>query len=182
MKDNRTLHILLADDDEDDRMIFSEIVAQLDTPIQLRTVSDGQQLIHLLSDKTAALPDVIFLDLNMPNKNGKECLREIKTNPALKHLPVIIYSTSGAEKDIRDTYRQGASLYIQKPSDIKGLRKTLSEVLSMDWRNRHPSVSEENFLLRISGLLRAFCTMPLAHLWLSRAVFSPPRSGAYPRG
>jgi len=148
MKEKRTLSILLADDDEDDRMIFTEIVAQLENDIHLRTVSDGQQLIHLLTANGVLLPDLVFLDLNMPNKNGKECLREIKAHPALHQLPVIIYSTSGAEKDIRDAYRHGASLYIQKPSNMKGLRKTLSDVLSIDWSNGHPGFSEDNFLLK----------------------------------
>jgi len=152
MKEKRTLSILLADDDEDDRMIFTEIVAQIENDIHLRTVADGQQLIHLLTGSGVFLPDLIFLDLNMPNKNGKECLREIKAHPALQHLPVIIYSTSGAEKDIRDAYRSGASLYIQKPSNMKGLRKTLSDVLSIDWSNGHPGFSEDNFLLKAARL------------------------------
>jgi len=150
--EKRTLNILLADDDEDDRMIFTEIVAQMEDNIHLRTVSDGQQLIQLLSDKGASLPDVIFLDLNMPSKNGKQCLKEIKTSPSLRHLPVIIYSTSAAEKDINDTYKQGASLYIQKPSNIKGLKKTLTNVLSIDWSNNHPSVNEDNYLVKLSWL------------------------------
>jgi len=151
MKEKRTLNILLADDDEDDRMIFTEIVGQMDEVANLRTVSDGQQLIQLLSGG-ASLPDVIFLDLNMPNKNGKECLKEIKTNPTLLHLPVIIYSTSAAEKDIRDTYNQGASLYIQKPSNIKGLKKTLAKVLSIDWPGGQPSIDKDSFLVKLSWL------------------------------
>lgn len=152
MIEKRTLNILLADDDEDDRMIFTEIVAQMEEDIHLRTVSDGQQLLQLLSERAVPLPDVIFLDLNMPSKNGKQCLKEIKTSPSLRHLPVIIYSTSAAEKDISDTYKQGASLYIQKPSNIKGLKKTLTDVLSIDWSNGHLSVDEDNFLVKLSRL------------------------------
>jgi len=171
MKEKRTLSLLLADDDEDDRMIFTEIVTQLENEVHLRTVSDGQQLIQLLTGNGTALPDLIFLDLNMPNKNGKECLKEIKAHPALNHLPVIIYSTSGADKDIREAYKHGASLYIQKPSNMKGLRKTLSEVLSIDWSNGHPRFNEDNFLLKAArvkhilslgaaGLARYFSGQP----------------------
>lgn len=182
MKDKRTLNILLADDDEDDRMIFTEIVAQLDEPIHLRTVADGQQLLRLLSDKTFLLPDVIFLDLNMPNKNGKECLREIKTNPSLHHLPVIIYSTSAAEKDIRDTFRQGASLYIQKPSNIRGLKKTLSQVLSIDWHDGPSPVDEDNFLVKLSWLDQLFATgAGSLHYLTGRPGPSPAFSIVWPK-
>jgi len=158
MTEKKTLHILLADDDEDDRMIFSDIVQQIEDTIQLHTVSDGQQLIRWLTANESPLPDVIFLDLNMPNKNGKACLKEIKANPAISHLPVIIYSTSGSEKDIREAYHQGASLYIQKPSNISGLRKTLTQVLSMDWQNGRPGFAEDNFWVKTAMALRQLFT------------------------
>ncbi|HEY4148974.1 MAG TPA: response regulator [Chitinophagaceae bacterium] len=148
MKEKRTLSILLADDDEDDRMLFADIVEQIEQSIALNTVDDGEQLIQALTDDGVTLPDVIFLDLNMPNKNGKECLKEIKAHDRLKHLPVIIYSTSAAEKDVREAYNDGATLYIQKPSNIKGLKKTLTEVLSINWKNGQQQFSKESFLLK----------------------------------
>jgi CheY-like chemotaxis protein len=182
MKEKRTLNILLADDDEDDRMIFTEIVTQMDEVVNLRTVSDGQQLLQLLSDG-ALLPDVIFLDLNMPNKNGKECLKEIKTNPALGHLPVIIYSTSAAEKDIRDTYNEGASLYIQKPSNIRGLKKTLTKVLSIDWLQGHSPVDKEDFLVKLSWLdhILPAGTNRVQHYFTDRPIPLPAFSIVWPK-
>jgi len=154
MKETKKLSILLADDDEDDRMLFTEIVEQMESSITLNTVDDGEQLIRALTGNGHSLPDVIFLDLNMPNKNGKECLREIKAHQRLKHLPVIIYSTSAAEKDVRDAYSHGATLYIQKPSNLKGLKKTLTEVLSMNWHSGQPQFGRDNFLLKT---VEAFC-------------------------
>ena len=158
MPEKKTLRILLADDDEDDRMIFSDIVQQIENTIQLHTVTDGQQLIRWLTANESPLPDVIFLDLNMPNKNGKACLKEIKANPAISHLPVIIYSTSGSEKDIREAYHQGASLYIQKPSNISGLKKTLTQVLSMEWQNGREGFGEDNFWVKTAMALRQLFT------------------------
>ena len=160
MTEKKTLHVLLADDDEDDRMIFSDIVQQIENTIQLHTVTDGQQLIQWLTANESPLPDVIFLDLNMPNKNGKACLKEIKANPAISHLPVIIYSTSGSEKDIREAYHQGASLYIQKPSNISGLRKTLTQVLSIDWQNGRTGLDEDNFWVKTAMALRQLFITP----------------------
>ena len=158
MNETKKLNILLADDDEDDRMIFGDIVQQMELNITFNTVSDGEQLIQKLTDCRFPLPDLIFLDLNMPNKNGKECLKEIKTHPCLKHLHVIIYSTSAAEKDVRDAYEHGASLYIQKPSNIKGLRKTLAKTLSMNWQNGHKKADKDSFLLKAKTALNHFHT------------------------
>jgi len=151
MKEKRPLQVWLADDDEDDRMIFADVVQQLENRIVLRTVDDGQQLINLLTGNDPALPDIIFLDLNMPSKSGQDCLKEIKSNPAIRHLPVIIYSTSSAINDIREAYHLGASLYIQKPSNIKVLRKTLANVLSMDWQNGRPGISSDEFLVQAAS-------------------------------
>ncbi|MBS1565780.1 MAG: response regulator, partial [Bacteroidetes bacterium] len=113
---------------------------------------DGRVLLEQLSEHQAMLPDVIFLDLNMPNISGKECLRELKSDPVLRRLPVVIYSTSGAEKDTNDTYRLGACRYIQKPSNIRGLKKTLEQVLSIDWTQGQPIVDKDNYLIRFSWL------------------------------
>ena len=177
MKEKKALTILLADDDEDDQMIFMDIVQQMDNDIILHTVNDGVELLELLTGKTQALPDLLFLDLNMPNKNGKECLREIKSHQDLRHLPVIIYSTSNAEKDIRDTYRYGASLYIQKPTDISGMKKTLTSVLSMDWQNGHLKINDDNFVVKTLAAFRhCFLNSPIHQRlsWLTSSSVSAP--------
>ncbi|MBC8110037.1 MAG: response regulator [Verrucomicrobia bacterium] len=88
------LNLLLADDDKDDRFFFEEALEELQVSIHLTTVNDGEQLTQLLIQQMTKLPnqlpDVLFLDLNMPRKNGFECLAEIKRTKKLQHLPVII--------------------------------------------------------------------------------------------
>ena len=122
--------ILLADDDPDDRELFTEAAGMHDAHVI--GVQNGMQLmINLL--QTDALPDVILLDLNMPEKDGKECLREIREHDKLKAIPVVIYSTSSAKKDIDDTQRLGANLYITKPNSFAELKKTIQRLLSIDW-------------------------------------------------
>ena len=102
------IRLLLADDDEDDRMFFKDALEELPVKSLLNTVNDGEQLIKLLTSETAVLPDLLFLDLNMPRKTGLECLDEIKRNEKLRSLPVIIYSTSLNKEVVDMLYEKGA--------------------------------------------------------------------------
>lgn len=126
-----TLEILLADDDLDDCLFFCEAVKELDINSNLRTVHDGEQLMELLSNKLVTLPNVLFLDLNMPRKNGFECLEEIKNNQNLLSLPVIVYSTSFEQDVVNQLYRSGAQFYIRKPSVFLQFKKIIGLALSI---------------------------------------------------
>jgi CheY-like chemotaxis protein len=125
----KALHILLADDDKDDRLFFREALKKVTIPTRLTTIDDGQKLIDLLSKNKIQLPDVLFLDLNMPRKNGNECLTEIKRDKKLSQIPVIIYSTS-LHDDVADVlYKNGAHYYVKK-CNITELPKAISRVLT----------------------------------------------------
>ncbi len=91
-------HIILADDDDDDSMLFKEALSKVASSITVSLAEDGQKLINYLN--TLSIPDMIFLDLNMPRKNGLECLKEIRSDDKFDHIPVIMYSTSQSKKDI----------------------------------------------------------------------------------
>src|SRR5688572_4686313 len=120
---------LLVDDDDDDKEIFCLALEQADPSIDCRTASDGKEALKMLSDK-GFLPDYIFLDLNMPQMDGKECLKEIRKQIHLTNVPVIIFTTSAAPKDIEETKKLGASAFITKPPLISNLAKKLSEVFN----------------------------------------------------
>jgi CheY-like chemotaxis protein len=138
--------ILLADDDTDDREMFAEVIGEIDSSIQLTCAEDGVALLKLLQSKERPLPHLIFLDLNMPNKNGKECLDEIRNSERLKHIPIIIYSTSSSPKDIDDTFEKGANLYVRKPSSFNELRSITRTVLAIDWESHKPHSLKNSFL------------------------------------
>lgn len=121
-------NLLLADDDKDDCFFFTEALQSLDVPANLITVHDGEKLMRHLND-SAELPDLIFLDLNMPRKNGFQCLIEIKKDARLKNLPVIIYSTSLQPEIMDALYNNGAYYYVRKPNDFGKLKKVLTDVL-----------------------------------------------------
>ena len=147
MEDKKPLKILMADDDKDDQFFFKK--ALLDTNIysDLTTVVNGTELMNILKDRAKLKPDIIFLDINMPLKDGKECLKEIKKDEELKDIPCVMISTSKNEKDIEETYNAGASLYVAKPDHFRSLVKILTKVLSLNWKEYRTPPLRKNFFI-----------------------------------
>lgn len=131
------IHILLADDDAEDRMLIIDALKESRLKNEVRCVEDGEELLDYLhnrgkySDKLKhPLPGILLLDLNMPKKDGREALKEIKSDPRLKSIPIIILTTSKAEEDILKTYDLGVNSFITKPvsfSAMVELMKTLNK-------------------------------------------------------
>jgi CheY-like chemotaxis protein len=145
----QVLNIALADDDEDDRMLFKEAIGEIPIRTKLSIFSNGQELMDYLSLPNIVLPNLIFLDLNMPIKNGMQCLREIRGNPELKDLSIAIYSTSSSENDIEETFVNGANIYINKPNNFRKLREVVEKVLQIKWQYHTSNLNRDNFLFRI---------------------------------
>lgn len=139
--------ILLADDDEDDRAFFKEALDELLIPVNLTTVKDGVELMDYLSQSNN-LPDILFLDLNMPRKSGFECLTEIKKIDKLKHLAVIIFSTSLDLKIIDVMYENGARYYIQKPGDFYKLKKVIERAITLISTTNSEQPTRNDFILQ----------------------------------
>jgi CheY-like chemotaxis protein len=120
--------ILMADDDPDDRMLTKEALQESRLANDLRFVFDGEELMDYLMHRgaysdpnSAPRPGLILLDLNMPRKDGRQALREIKSSPRLRQIPVLVLTTSKAEEDIFNTYDLGVNSYITKPVTLEGL-------------------------------------------------------------
>lgn len=143
------LYILLADDDETDRLIFRDALEELNMKTFIHTVNNGVQLMDYLTKDDVKLPHLLFLDLNMPRKNGLECLKEIRSNLKLKEISVAIYSTSTSEEDIEKTFLSGANIYIEKPNDFSTLKKVLDKAITAASYYWAPPFNKSNFLLRI---------------------------------
>jgi len=130
-----TLHIILADDDIDDRSFFEKALKEIPIPNHLTMVKDGEELMNYLHKNIDQLPDVLFLDLSMPRKTGFECLSEIKEDEKLKDLPVIMLSTSFPRDNkyeqniINMLYTIGAMDYIRKPGDYQTLKEVIHTAL-----------------------------------------------------
>lgn len=146
---NEEFLILLADDDEGDRILFTEAFSEIKFKTVVRTVNDGIQLMDWLNNEGIPLPHFLFLDLNMPRKNGLECLMEIRSNERLKDIFVAIYSTSNNEKDMEDTFFYGANVYITKPNNFNTLKEILYKALAATLIYQGNTFNRSNFLLRI---------------------------------
>lgn len=142
------LKIYLADDDTDDTEIFQEAFGELDSGNELKIFNNGLELIDHL-DSSDEIPDIIFLDLNMPLMPGLETLKMIRNNERYGSLCVVIYSTSSAEKDIEDTLAAGANIYIHKPADYRALKQTISKVMKIDRQFRSGELDRDNFMFSL---------------------------------
>ncbi|QWX83866.1 response regulator [Cellulophaga sp. HaHaR_3_176] len=145
----QTLNVALADDDEDDRFLFKDAIDEIKIKTKLSLFNDGKELMDYLTLPNVILPEIIFLDLNMPIKNGMQCLKEIRENPKLNGLSVAIYSTSSSENDIEETFINGANVYINKPTNFGALKKAIEKVLQLNWQYQTSALNRDNFLLRI---------------------------------
>ncbi|MEC5166393.1 CheY-like chemotaxis protein [Flavobacterium sp. PL11] len=143
------INICLADDDEDDRLFFTDAFDELKINTKVSTFKDGVELMNYLNDEDSILPNVLFLDLNMPKKNGVECLLEIKKNAKLNDIAIAIYSTSSSEEHIEETFVNGANIYIKKPNNFENLKKILSEVVTINWQYHTSGLNKDNFLMRM---------------------------------
>ena len=135
----KRITILLAEDDADDRLLVREALSEGRVLNELRCVEDGEELLDYLrrrgpyaDPETSPRPGLVLLDLNMPRKDGREALREIKADPDLKRIPVVVMTTSKAEEDILSSYDLGASSYITKPVTFERLVE-LMKVMGRYW-------------------------------------------------
>jgi CheY-like chemotaxis protein len=143
VKQEITVHsILVADDDSDDRLFLEDVLREIAPAKSITSVKDGQELLSLFDH---FVPDLLFLDLEMPRKNGLECLVAIRSNTATKDLPVVVFSSTNRDYNIDVAYEMGANLFFSKPSRYDDLKAAMQTILSLDWK--HPaSVTQQYFL------------------------------------
>jgi CheY-like chemotaxis protein len=126
----QTMTILIADDDEDDIELLEEAIREFDPNIKCSNAANGIEVLKQL-DYGDALPDCIFLDLNMPKMDGKFCLKHLKSSPVFRQIPVIIYSTSRRTADVNEVTQMGAMAFIVKPNTFVDLKREIARILTM---------------------------------------------------
>ncbi len=128
----KQVHILLVEDNEGDIVLTIEALEDRKITNKISVVRDGKQAINFLTKTAeyadAELPDLILLDINLPKKNGQEVLMYIKTNELLKHIPVIMLTTSSSEKDIVQSYNNFANCYITKPVEVEDFMNAIAKI------------------------------------------------------
>ncbi len=146
---NTTISIVLADDDEDDRFFFGDALREITIPTLLTTVDDGVQLMRLLTQEEMELPHVLFLDINMPFKNGFDCLDEIKNSEKLIKLPVIIFSTCFDKEVIEQLHDRGANYFMRKPSGFLRLKEIIERSLTLLLTKGLEQPPKDRFVLNV---------------------------------
>ena len=143
---DKRINILLADDDDDDRAFFKECLTSINTPTQLISVKNGDRLMDYLAN--GLLPDIIFLDINMPRKSGLDCLREIRAESRYNHIPILMFSTSSHLKDIDEAFSMGANLYIPKSEFFKDEAQAVASIFSVEWKKKLLTRDKNKFVLQ----------------------------------
>jgi CheY-like chemotaxis protein len=136
------MNLFLAEDDVDDSYLFGEALRELNHKANLYVAENGEDFMHMLLSAPTN-PDIIFLDLNMPIKNGFECMEEIKSSESLRNIPVVVLSTSGSPDSVQSAHDMGAHMYIQKPTDFSDLKKAIKSCTERDWNFIPPPPMEE---------------------------------------
>jgi CheY-like chemotaxis protein len=133
LNEKEPVKIILAEDDAEDQELFIDALDEAQVPSEVTTVENGQELLDTLRDETQPNPDMIFIDINMPVKGGKEALEEIKKDEGLREIPAVMLSTWNHPADIEDAFEKGANLYVQKPSSFAGFVLVLKKVFFLHW-------------------------------------------------
>jgi CheY-like chemotaxis protein len=129
-RDQEYIKVIHTDDDPDDRELFKEALSRIDFKTSLQSFADCSSLVNnLLKTRDGGLPDVIFLDINMPKKNGLSCLKEIRDNKRFEKIAIVILTTSTRPEDVQEANKLGANLFLNKPSNFKELKSLLSHLL-----------------------------------------------------
>jgi CheY-like chemotaxis protein len=123
--------VLIADDDLEDYKYLAMAIEDLGLAVILSRAQNGELLIKILNEK---IPDILFMDVLMPVKDGKECLREIRANRRFDNLPIIMYTSFRDLETIEFCYREGSNLYVCKPNTYRELLEVLSRIFSIDWK------------------------------------------------
>lgn len=146
---NHFFKVVLVDDDEDDRFLFSEAFDSLKMNTKLALFKNGQEFIDYLEKAASEIPEVVFLDLNMPVKNGLDCLQYLRKNSRFKDVFVAIYSTSSSPEDMNITLTHGANIYIQKPNNFKTLTAVIDKSLKTCYQYTTSQLDKHSFLLKL---------------------------------
>jgi len=142
-------NIVLAEDDIDDQNIFQIALEEIDPLVRVRFVANGRDLLQLLQNYR---PDIVFLDLEMPYKNGLECLLEIRSTPQLRDIPVIVFSSTTKPANIQTAYEMGANLFFIKPPIYSDYLSSIKAIFKLNWNN--PDEVREQYC--VNGRYTAF--------------------------
>jgi CheY-like chemotaxis protein len=143
---NKRLHVFIADDDPEDLEFFEMALKEISERVKITTAKNGRELLDFIQ---IVIPDIIFLDINMPCMNGIDCLAELRQVRHLEHVPIIMYSTATKAEHIDKSYSLGANLYIKKPVYFAAIKEELSRVLSLSLGELMPQPARDKYFIQL---------------------------------
>jgi len=144
-----SISLAIVDDEKSSRERFQKVVTDLRLSIHLIFFKNGLELIAYINERETVIPDVIFLKLNLPEKDGLVCLKEIRKQERLKNVLVAIYSNKATEDKIEEAFVNGANIYMDKPRDYELLKKVLEKILIINFQYIESNLDIQNFIYRI---------------------------------
>jgi CheY-like chemotaxis protein len=143
------MKIALVDDDHEDIALFEEAFKMVESKNSLHSFSSAEEFFSFISLKDGTIPDLIFLDLNMPKINGIEMLKMIRDDTRLKNVSIAIYSTSSSQDNIETTLNLGANIYITKPVSFQALKAIIAKVMKINWNFHNSRMNRSTFVLTV---------------------------------
>ena len=141
-------NVLIAEDDQDDFDLFKDAITESGYSVSIEHAENGEILLKVLN---LNVPDILFLDIHMPCKDGKQCLKEIRENPRYDAMPVIMYTSSDSRDDVEHCYRQRANMYAIKPTSFKELKNVIQKIFSIDWAKASYFPPLSTFIINTGG-------------------------------
>ena len=146
----KRLNLLLADDDSDDCLFFEEAFTELAPGSTILVKKDGEEVLNYLFHPQSILPDIIFLDLNMPFIDGVKCLEEIRKNNKLANIFIVMNSTTASHKEIDLSYDKGANLFLIKPNSFLELKKSIEAIINLDFQEMILNRRRDQFVFNLN--------------------------------
>ncbi|MEI7487880.1 MAG: response regulator [Chryseobacterium sp.] len=143
------LSVILVDDDEGNRILFKKILKELKIGVKIQSFSNAANLMEYLNSKEAQIPEILFMNYHISQKNSLECVSEIKTDFRFDNMVTAIYSENLSESEVEEIFVNGANIFIKKKDDYNVLKKVLSEVITISWQYYTSGLNRDNFIMKV---------------------------------
>ncbi|MDQ0065963.1 response regulator [Chryseobacterium lathyri] len=143
------LNVITVDDDEGNIVFFKNIFKDLRIGVKSQCFSDGDDLMTYISSSGAIIPEIVFIKLDIPGKSCMECVREIKINPRFSNTVIVVYAGLIPESEIEEIFINGANIFMRKPETYDGLKKSLTEIITINWQYHSSGLNIDNFIMKV---------------------------------
>ncbi|MEY8761780.1 response regulator [Chryseobacterium tongliaoense] len=143
------LNVILADHDEGNLVFFKSILKELKIPVKVQSFQNGEDMMKYLNNEEALIPEVLFMDYHLPEKNSLEYLEEIKIDFRFSNMITAVYSDDLSEAEVEDIFVKGANIYMKKPGHYNDLKKVISEIIAINWQYHTSGLNRENFIMKV---------------------------------